>query len=81
MRDNVSVGTVLIRAEIVENKHGQMIRAGGVYFAFDEVEIVDRCLIEAPSEECRDTSDVFGPPVGPPTEKRVKGVDIDDSGF
>lgn len=75
----VSIGTVLIRAEIVENKHGRMIRVGsGYYFAFDEVDVV-----EPLSEKHTQNSDgnFWGERVGPPTEKFVKGIDIDDRDF
>lgn len=72
--DAVSIGHVLVRAEIVENKHGRMIKICGVFFAFDELEIVK-------SEECDDISDLFGPNVGPPTEKPIKGIDVDEGGF
>lgn len=32
-------------------------------------------------EKCTEVSDIFGPNLGPPTEKPVKGVDTDDRGF
>lgn len=67
------LGDTLVRAEIVENEHGRMLRVGGICFAFDELEIVR-------SEKCGDISDLFGPSVEAPTEKPIKGVDT-DAGF
>lgn len=32
-------------------------------------------------EKCTEVSDIFGPSVGPPTEKPVKGIDVDEGGF
>lgn len=68
------IGEVLVRAFVVENAHGRMIKVGGVFFAFDELEIVK-------SEKPSDISDIFGPNVGSPTEKPIKGIDTDDGGF
>lgn len=33
------------------------------------------------SEKHSDISDIFGPKVGPPSEKPIKGVDTDNGGF
>ena len=33
------------------------------------------------SEKPSDISDIFGPNVGPPTEKPIKGIDTDSGGF
>lgn len=74
MSDMVSIGPVLVRAEIVENQHGRLIRVGGICFALDELELVA-------SEKRGDISDLFGPSMGPPTDKPVKGVDTDDVEF
>jgi len=32
-------------------------------------------------EKCSEVSDVFGPRVGQPTEKPIKGIDTDEGGF
>lgn len=32
-------------------------------------------------EKCSEVSDIFGPNVGPPTEKPIKGIDTDEGGF
>jgi hypothetical protein len=68
------IGETLVRAEIIESEHGHLLRVGGVCFAVDELEIVM-------SEKRSDISDLFGPSVGPPAEKPIKGVDSDDMGF
>jgi hypothetical protein len=33
------------------------------------------------SEKPRDISDIFGPKVGPPSEKPIRGIDTDNGGF
>lgn len=32
-------------------------------------------------EKCSEVSDIFGPKVGPPTEKPIRGIDVDEGGF
>lgn len=41
----------------------------------------DAAVMAAVSEKCSGFSDFYGPRVEPPTEKPIKGVDSDNTGF